>query len=90
MRLSPRQRLRHWLIRSRWQRWLLPVLCAVPYLLSLLWLLTRGQVWIVQIMLSPLVMLLMIAALTWWLAVLEFRLVRRPTGKMRTGFLIRW
>ena len=49
----------------------------MPYLLSLVWLLLRGQVWIVQIMLSPLVMLLMIAALTWWLAQLEFQLVRR-------------
>ena len=90
MRLSPRQRLRHWLIRSRWQRWLLPVLCAAPYLVSLVWLLTRGQVWIVQIMLSPLMMLLMIAALTWWLAVLEFRLVRRPAGKIFKGFSIKW
>ncbi|WP_186571090.1 hypothetical protein [Synechococcus sp. PROS-U-1] len=74
------------MIRSRWQRWLLPVLCTVPYLISLLWLLTRGQVWIVQIMLSPLVMLLMIAALTWWLAVLEFRLVRLSAGKIRKRY----
>ena len=82
MRLSPRQRFRHWLIRSRLHRWILPLLCAIPYVLSLIWLLSRGQNWIVQIMLSPLVMLLIIASLTWWLAVLEFRLVReRRSGQ---------
>ena len=80
MRLSPQQRLRHWLIRSRWQRWLMPALCAVPYAASLVWLLARGQLWIVQIMLSPILMLLILAGLTWWLARLEFRMTRRMRG----------
>ncbi len=80
MRLSLLQLLRHWLICSRWQRWLLPALCAVPYLASLLWLLLRGQIWIVQIMLSPILMLFILAALTWLLARLEFRMTRRTRG----------
>ena len=68
-----RQRFRHLLIRSRWRRWSVPVACAVPYLGSLLWLLSRGQVWVVQIMLAPLVMGALLAGLTLLLSHLEFR-----------------
>ena len=68
-----RQQIRHLWIRSRWRRWSFPVLCAVPYLGSLLWLLLRGQIWIVQIMLAPLLMGALLAALTLLLAHLEFR-----------------
>ena len=77
MRLSSLQRIRHGLIRSRWKRWLGPTLCAVPYTASLLWLLMRGQVWVMQIMMAPLLMMLILGLLTWGLARLEFRMSRR-------------
>ena len=65
--------LRHGLIRSRWKRWLFPLLCAIPYLGSLLWLLKLQQGWIAQVMLTPLLMMALLALLTWTLARLEFR-----------------
>ena len=74
MKFSPAQRLRHVLIRSRWRLWLAPSLCAVPYTLSLVWLLQRGQTWIVQIMITPLLMMCLLGLVTWVLACLEFRL----------------
>ena len=64
-------RLRHAWIRSRWQRWLFPVICSLPYGLSLLWLLCRGQLWIAQVLLAPLVMAVAIGLLTWILGRLE-------------------
>ena len=67
------QQLRHLCIRSRWRRWIVPVACSVPYIGSLLWLLQRGQLWIVQIMLAPLVMAAVLAVLTLFLSYLEFR-----------------
>ena len=70
---TARQKLRHLWIRSRWRRWSIPVLCAVPYIGSLLWLLLRGQVWIVQIMVAPLLMGALLAALTLFLSHLEYR-----------------
>ena len=60
--------LRHLWIRSQWRRWLFPLLCALPYLLSLLWLVQLGQVWIAQVLLAPLAMGAAIALLTLWLA----------------------
>lgn len=66
------QRLRHGLIRSRWRQWLLPLLCLLPYLGSILWLLLRGQIWIAQLMLAPLVMAAVLAAITLELAWREF------------------
>ena len=39
-------RLRHLLITSRWQRWLFPTLCIIPYLTILIWLLSRGLIWV--------------------------------------------
>ena len=83
MKFSPVQRLRHGLIRSRWRQWLAPALCAVPYLASLVWLLQRGQLWIVQIMITPLLMMAVLALLTWWLARLEFRLQRSSRSHSR-------
>ena len=44
------------MITSRWQRWLFPACCAVPYLAILIWLLSSGLVWIAQVLLAPLVM----------------------------------
>jgi hypothetical protein len=71
--LTPAQRLRHLWIRSRWRRWLVPLLCALPYLGALLWLLLRQQAWIAQIMLAPLLMTGLLALLSLVLARLEFR-----------------
>lgn len=68
-----KQRLRHALIRSHWQRWIVPLICSLPYILSLVWLITRGQAWIAQIMLSPIFMGCLLALLTIFLARLEFR-----------------
>ena len=66
-------RLRHLLIISRWQRWLFPALCVIPYLLILFWLLTRGLIWVSQVLLAPLLMGALLALLTIWLARAEFR-----------------
>lgn len=55
----------------RFNRWWFPLLCAIPYIFSLAWLLIRGQLWITQILLAPLLMGASIALLTWLLAYLE-------------------
>ncbi len=73
IQLSYWRRLRHALIRSRWRRWLLPLLCCLPYLASLLWLLWAGEAWIAQVLLAPLFMAGALAALSFWLARQEFR-----------------
>ena len=73
IQLSYWRQLRHALIRSRWRRWLLPLLCSLPYLASLLWLLLLGEAWIAQVLLAPLVMAAAIAVLSFWLARQEFR-----------------
>jgi hypothetical protein len=49
------------------------VLCALPYLAALLWLVARQQIWIAQVLLAPLLMGLLLAMLTVWLARQEFR-----------------
>jgi hypothetical protein len=64
-------RARHLWIRSRWRRWLFPLICSLPYLLSLFWLAQRGQIWIAQVLLAPLVMAAAIGVLTLVLARLE-------------------
>ena len=46
-------RLRHWFIVSRWQKWLFPVVCCIPYLAILGWLLMRGLLWVAQVLLAP-------------------------------------
>lgn len=66
-------RVRHLLITSRWQRWLFPALCIVPYLAILIWLLSRGLIWVSQVLLAPLLMGAVLALLTLWLARAEFR-----------------
>ena len=70
-------KFRHWLITSRWQRWLFPACCAVPYLAILFWLLSSGLVWIAQVLLAPLVMGGVLAGMTFWLARQEFLNSRR-------------
>ena len=66
-------RLRHLLITSRWQRWLFPVLCILPYLTILIWLLSRGLIWVSQVLLAPMLMGAVLGLLTLWLAKAEFR-----------------
>ena len=66
-------RLRHLLITSRWQRWLFPTLCIIPYLTILIWLLSRGLIWVAQVLLAPLLMGSVLALLTLGLAKAEFR-----------------
>lgn len=73
LRLTRWQRLHHRLIISRWRRWLLPLLCSLPYLASMLWLVVLGEGWIAQVLLAPLVMGALLALLTLWLAKQEFR-----------------
>jgi hypothetical protein len=71
-------RVRSLWIRSQWRRWLFPVLCAVPYVLSLFWLVQRQQVWIAQVLLAPLLMADAISGLTVWLARCENGSLRPP------------
>ena len=71
--LSFATRLRHVLIISRWQRWLFPVICIVPYLSILVWLLACGLIWIAQVLLAPLFMGAVLAVLTLCLAKAEFK-----------------
>lgn len=73
MQYTNAQKIRHIVIRSRWTKWLIPLLCSLPYIISLFWLVSRGQLWIAQIMLAPLVMLLAVITLGLVLAKLEFR-----------------
>ena len=73
VQLTRWRQLRHALIRSRWRRWLLPLLCSLPYLLSLIWLLLIGEAWIAQVLLAPLVMAATLALLSLWLARQEFK-----------------
>ena len=71
--LSFWNRLRHLLITSRWQRWLFPMLCITPYMAILIWLLSRGLIWVSQVLLAPLLMGAILASLTLFLARAEFR-----------------
>ena len=65
--------LRHLIITSRWQRWLFPVICILPYLAILIWMLTRGLIWVAQVLLAPLLMGVVLGLLTIWLANAEFK-----------------
>ena len=70
---SSPQLLAKLIIRSQWKRWIIPLVCSLPYLFSLFWLVYRGSIWIAQIMLAPILMTFLLAALTFVLAHLEFR-----------------
>lgn len=51
----------------------------MPYVGSILWLLRYSQAWIAVVMLVPALLMLVLAALTWLLARLEFHgRLRRP------------
>ena len=70
--LSLWTRLRHLVITSRWQRWLFPTLCIIPYLTILIWLLSKVLIWVSQVLLAPLLMGAVLAVLTLLLAKAEF------------------
>lgn len=65
-------RWRHLWIRLRLRRWLAPVLCALPYLLSLWWVVIKGQRWMALLMLSPVLLMGALVLLTLLLARAEF------------------
>lgn len=71
--LPVKTRLRHLLITSRWQKWLFPTLCIIPYLAILFWLLSLGLIWVSQVLLAPLLMGAVLGLMTLWLAKAEFR-----------------
>lgn len=63
----------HLAIRSQWKHWIFPLFCMIPYLLALLWLVSRNQFWIAQVMLAPLVMMFAVISMALLLAKIEFR-----------------
>jgi len=65
--------LRHRWILLRWRRWAWPLLCAIPYLGSIFWLIDQGLLWVAMVLLAPLGMALALIFLTWLLARFEFR-----------------
>ena len=73
MKIPFHVRLRHWFIISRWQKWLFPLVCCIPYAAILGWLLIRGLFWVAQVLLAPLLMGAVLAGLTFFLARQEFR-----------------
>ena len=73
MYFSFSSRLKHFLIKSRYKRWLFPLVTSVPYFASLFWLVSQGQTWIAQLLLSPLFMILILGGVTIALASAEFR-----------------
>lgn len=69
MRFKSWQRL---LIRMRCRRWIGPAICAIPYVSSVIWLFKFSQVWIALVLLVPALLMVVLCALTWVLARLEF------------------
>lgn len=67
------QILSHLVIRSQWKRWIFPFFCMIPYLLALLWLVSRHQFWIAQVMLAPLLMMTAVISMALLLAKIEFK-----------------
>lgn len=68
-----RYRIWHrFLIKLKWRSWLAPVICSIPYLASIFWLLYFSQSWIAIVLLVPALMMLLIGIMTWILAKLEF------------------
>ena len=64
--------LRRLFIRLRWRKWVGPVICAIPYFGSIVWLFHFSQAWIAITMLIPAVLIIIIGVLTWSLARIEF------------------
>lgn len=72
MKLTLLQQLNRLLILSRWRRWLFPLLLSIPYISSILWLVSMNYVWVAQVLCAPLIMGVILAAVTIWLAREEF------------------
>lgn len=64
----------------RVRRWLAPTLCALPYLLALGWVASKGQPWMAALMLSPVLLLGALGLLTLLLARAEFAGMPRRGG----------
>ena len=75
-------RLRHWFIVSRWQKWLFPAICCIPYLVILSWVMMSGLFWVAQVLIAPLLMGAVLGGLTLWLARQEFR-THLPSRKIK-------
>ena len=80
MKIPTRSRFRRFVVRSKWQKWLFPLICILPYLLIIFWLISLNLFWIAQIMLAPLIMGIAIAILTFRLALAEYS----PNAKILT------
>lgn len=65
-------RWRHLWIHLRVRHWLAPALCAFPYLLAMAWVVSKGQLWMAGLMLSPVLLMGGLGLLTWLLARAEF------------------
>ena len=66
-------------IRTQWKRWLGPLICALPYLASIIWLLFYSQPWIAFVLCVPALLIIVIGMITFILARLEFYgRIRRP------------
>lgn len=74
-------RIHHWLIRTHWRTWVIPVVCSLPYFAAILWLLRVGLLWVAQLMLAPVLMSSLLVGLTYLLARLEFRSRWRSFGR---------
>lgn len=72
MKLTLLQQLNRLLILSRWRRWLFPLLLSIPYISSIIWLVSMNYVWVAQVLCAPLIMGVILAAVTIWLAREEF------------------
>ena len=74
-------RLRHWFIISRWQKWLFPLVCCIPYLAILGWLLMRGLIWVAH---AWHLCLWVPCLVSLWLARQEFR-TQLPGRKIKSS-----
>ena len=70
-------RLRHRWILFQWRRWAVPLMCSIPYLGSIVWLIHRELTWVAGVLLAPVLMGIVLIGLTWWLERQEFRGPRR-------------
>lgn len=72
MKLTILQQLNRLFILSRWRRWLFPFLLTIPYVSSIIWLVSMNYVWVAQVLCAPLIMGVILAGVTIWLAREEF------------------
>lgn len=60
-------------LRLRGRYTAVPFILSLPYIVSLTWLVLKGQVWIALLMLTPLLMIFAIVTTSLILGYLEFR-----------------